>query len=168
ELLHRLALVVLAGPFADDRVEFLAVGDAVVAGGEARIVDQFLAADQLHQARPVLGVGPARGQVDIVVGTAALGRVEAGGRVVAAARLGAVARRGLASALHRAKTGAHVVDHRVLHRQLQPPPFAGAVALVKRAEDRRRHQHTGAGVAKGQARFGRRAVRLAGAAAGAA
>src|SRR6266851_4912890 len=162
ELLHRVALVVLAGPFADDRVEFLLVGDAVVAGSKARIVDQFLTADQFHQARPVLGIGTAGGQVYIVVGTAALGRIEAGGRVVAAARLGAVARRGLAGALHRAKTGAHVVDHRVLHRQLQSPPFAGAVALVQGAEDRRRHQHAGAGVAKAQARLDRRAVRLAG------
>src|SRR5229473_2039397 len=162
ELLHRVALVVLAGPFANDRVEFLLVGDAVVAGGEARILDQFLAADQLHQARPVLGVGPAGGQVDIVIGAAALGRVEARGRVVAAARLGAVARRRLAGALHRAKTGAHVVDHRVLHRQLQPPALAGAVALVQGAEDRRRHQHAGAGVAEAQARLDRRPVGLAG------
>src|SRR5579864_5193142 len=162
EFLHRLALVVLHGPFADDRVEFLLVGDAVVARGEARILDQFLAPDQFHQARPVFGVGPAGGQVDIVVGAAALGRVEAGGRVVAAARFGAVARRRLAGALHRAEAGAHVVDHRVLHRQLQPPSLAGAVALVQGAEDRRRHQHPGTGVAKGEARLHWRAVGLAG------
>ncbi len=54
------------------------------------------------------------------------------------------------------------MDHRVLHRQLQPPSLAGAVALVQGAEDRRRHQHAGAGVAKGEAGLDRRAVGLAG------
>ncbi len=42
----------------------------------------------------------------------------------------------------------HVVDHRVLHRHLQPPAFAGAVALAQRRENADRHQHAGAGVAE--------------------
>src|ERR1700738_843824 len=67
QFLHRLTLVVLASPFADDRVELLFVLDAEVAGGETRVVDQFLAPDQFHQPRPVLGVGPAGGQVGGVV-----------------------------------------------------------------------------------------------------
>ena len=54
------------------------------------------------------------------------------------------------------------MDHRVLHRHLQPPSLAGAVALVQGAEDRRRHQHAGAGVAKAEARLDRRPVGLAG------
>jgi len=40
------------------------------------------------------------------------------------------------------------VDHRVLHRYLQPPAFAGAVALTQGAKDADRHQHAGAGVAE--------------------
>src|ERR1700730_7174026 len=162
QFLHRLTLVVLAGPFAAYCVRFPFVLDAGVAGGETRVVDQLFAADQFHQPRPVLGVGPAGGQVDVVVGAAALGWVQPRGRVVAAARLGAIAPRSPAGAGHRRKAGAHVMDHRVLHRHLEPPALAGAVALVQGAEDRRRHQHAGAGVAKGEARLDRRAVWFAG------
>src|SRR5215475_5886458 len=54
------------------------------------------------------------------------------------------------------------MDHRILHRQLQPPALAGAVALVERAEDRSRHQHAGAGVAKGEAWLDWRHIGIAG------
>src|SRR5215831_9935159 len=160
--LHRLALLMLARPVADDRVQFLFVLDAEIAGREARSVDQILAPDQLHQPRPVLRVGPTGGQVDIIVGSFALARIEARWSVVAAARFGAAARRRLAGARHRRKTGAHVMDHRVLHCHLQPPPLASAIALMQRTEDRGRHQHAGSGVAKAEAGFDRRPVGLAG------
>src|SRR5439155_8954008 len=61
-----------------------------------------------------------------------------------------------------AKAGAHVVDHRVLHRQLQPPSLSGAVALVQGAEHGGCHQHARAGVAKAQAGFDWRPVWLTG------
>src|SRR6516225_12255363 len=112
EFLHCLALVVLARPFADDRVELPFVRDTVIAGRKTRVLNQFLTADQLHQPRPVLRVGPAGGQVDIVVGATALGRVKPRGSVVAAARFGAVAPRRFAGARHIRETRAHVVDHR--------------------------------------------------------
>src|SRR6516225_1172446 len=162
EFLHCLALVVLARPFADDRVELPFVRDTVIAGRKTRVLNQFLTADQLHQPRPVLRVGPAGGQVDIVVGATALGRVKHRGSVVAAARFGAVAPRRFAGARHIRETRAHVVDHRILHRHLQPAALAGAIALVQGAEDGGCHQHTRAGVPKAQARFDRRAVGLAG------
>ena len=54
------------------------------------------------------------------------------------------------------------MHHRILHRDLQPPSLAGPLAVVERAEDRDRHQHAGAGVAKGRAGFDRRTVGLAG------
>ena len=54
------------------------------------------------------------------------------------------------------------MHHRVLHRDFEEPPLAGAVALMQRAEDRRRHQHAGAGVAKAEAGLDRRLVGPAG------
>jgi len=54
------------------------------------------------------------------------------------------------------------MDHRVLHRHLQPPPLAGFGPLVECAQDADRHQHAGAGVAKARAGFDRRPVALAG------
>ena len=52
------------------------------AGGEARVVDQLLAPDQPCISRaPVLGIGAARDDVDVVVGADRLALIEAGGRV---------------------------------------------------------------------------------------
>src|ERR1700756_4500944 len=110
----------------------------------------------------MLRIGAARRNVDIVVEPARLARIETRRRVDAADALAAAALRWPAGPrLHR-QASAHVVHHRILHRDLQPPSLAGPLAVVERAEDRDRHQHAGAGVAKGRAGFDRRTVGLAG------
>src|SRR5215470_10240551 len=111
----------------------------------------------------MLRVGAARKHIHIVVGSARLARIERRrheppglGPVAAAAQLG------LAAQLRARKRHAHVVDHRVLHRHLQPVAFAGAVTLAQRGKDADGHQHPGAGVAKGRSRLDRRPVAVAG------
>ena len=52
----------------------------------------------------------------------------------------AASRRRLPGARLDGEAGPHVVEHRVLHRDLQPPPLAGSLALEQRAQDRHRDQ----------------------------
>src|SRR5207245_1309762 len=159
---HGLFLGVLARPLGDDRVDLGLMLDPGGAGGVTRIVDQLLAREQLHQPGPVLGVGAARHDVDPVVGAVRRALIEAGWRVGAHDGLPAASRRRFPRArLHR-EAGAHVVEHRVLHRHLQPPSLAGSLTLDERAENRDRHQHAGAGVADARAGLDRRPGGLAG------
>src|SRR5262249_11361025 len=51
---------------------------------------------------------------------------------------------------------------RILHRYLQPAPFAAAGAVEQGADDAEGHQHAGAGVADRRARLDRAAVPFAG------
>ena len=89
-----------------------------VGSGVARIADQILAAHHLQQAVPVLGVGAAGVDVDVVVRPAALARIDADRRVAAADRLRSGARRRLAvGPLHVGERVADVVQDRVLHRR---------------------------------------------------
>ena len=74
---HRLFLGVLAGPGGDDLVD---LGGALAArrtGVVARIADQILAADDLQQPRPMFGIGAAGEDIDIIVRSAGLARVQA-------------------------------------------------------------------------------------------
>jgi hypothetical protein len=61
-----------------------------------------------------------------------------------------------------------VVQHRVLHGDLQAMALAGLAALVQRAHDRDRHQHASAGITERDAGPDRRAVLVSGDAEGAA
>ena len=54
---------------------------------------------------------------------------------------------------------ADVVQHRVLHGDLQALALAGGLLLVERAQDADRQQHAGAGIAEGGPRLDRRARR---------
>ena len=132
-------------------------------GVVTRVAAQVLAADHLEQALPVLGVGAAAEDIDVVVGSAGLARIEGRRRQPAGRRpAAAVAHQRLAAQLGARERHAHVVDHRVLHRHLQAAALAGLGALVERAQDADRHQHAGAGVAEGRARLDRRPVGVAG------
>src|SRR5262249_40130986 len=83
-----------------------------------------------------------------VGGPAALARIHADGRVAAADRLRSGARRRFAARpLHVRERVADVVQHRVLHCDLQMLAFAGAQAADVGAEDGDRHYHPGTGVA---------------------
>src|SRR5689334_8292712 len=162
--LHRLLLGVGLGPLGNDFVDEAFVGVAVFVGREARVADQLLAADHLEQAVPMLGIGAAAEDVDVVVIAARLGRVDAARCGCAGRALRAHARRTLLVAVlgHDGKRGADVVHDRVLHRELQAAALAGLFFLVQRAENADAHQHAGAGVADRTARLDGRLTRFAG------
>src|SRR5271163_2837264 len=122
QLCHRLVLRALAGPGGDDLVDLSLAFDAGVGGIVPRVADQILAPQQLQQARPMLGVGTAGQQVDVVVGTAWLARVDAARRVVG----GRPARRCPAGTGLSDEPAAAVMHHRILHRHLQPPALSRA------------------------------------------
>ncbi len=103
--------------------------------------------------------------IDPVVGTARRAGENSRGRGVAAR---AVAGGGPAEHRLGLKREAYVMQHRVLHSDLQPTALAGGAALVERAQDADRHHHAGAGVTERRAGPNRRAVGLAGDAHGAA
>jgi len=87
----------IAGQHADDLVDLGLAFYAGIGSLVARIADEVLAPDQFQQARPMLGIGTAGQQVDVIVGAAGLARVDAAGRVVgrwpARRRLARVGRR---------------------------------------------------------------------------
>ena len=103
--LHRLFLGVLAGPGGDDLVDLGAALAARLLGVVARVADQILAADDLQQALPMLGIGAAAEDVDVVVRPAGLARVESRRRQPAGGRpAAAVAHRRLAGELGARRT----------------------------------------------------------------
>src|SRR5262245_36082223 len=162
--LHRLFLGVVLGPLGNDFVDEAFVGVAVFVGREARVADQLLAADHLEQAIPMLGIGAAAEDVDVVVIAARLGRVDAARCGCAGRALRAHAGRTLLVAVlgHDGKRGTNVVHDRVLHRELQAAALAGLFFLVQRAENADAHQHAGAGVTDRTARLDGPLTRFAG------
>src|SRR5262249_58713171 len=78
--LHRLFLGVLPGPGGDDLVDLRRAFAALGLGVVARVAAQVLAADDLEQALPVLGVGTAADDIDVIVRPARLAGVERAGR----------------------------------------------------------------------------------------
>lgn len=82
QLRHRLLFDALLGPAGDDRIDLGFALHAGVGCSVALVVDQILAADQLQKARPMLRIGAACRQVDVIVGAAGLTRIDAAGRVV--------------------------------------------------------------------------------------
>src|SRR5438128_10224 len=82
QLCHRLVLRALARPGGDDLVDLGLAFYAGIGSLVARIADEVLAPDQFQQARPMLGIGTAGQQVDVVVGAAGLAWVDATGRVI--------------------------------------------------------------------------------------
>jgi hypothetical protein len=80
-------LVVLDGPRRDQRID---LGLPVVAQRGrlvARVADQILAADDLEEALPMLGIGAAGVDVDVVVRAAALALEDAARRIATGYRL---------------------------------------------------------------------------------
>ena len=130
--------------------------------GEARVIDQLLVTDRGEQPAPVLRVGRAGEQIDVIVGAAGLAWVDAGWGHAAGQGFGAVAHRRLAGARMLDKGAAAVLQLRVLHRHLHPTPLARPLALKQRPQDADRQQHAGAGVAERRPRLARPPVALAG------
>src|SRR5439155_6608192 len=112
-----------------------------------RVTDQLLAANDLEEPVPVLGIGAAAEDIDVIVVAARLARVDAARRRRARGALRPHAWRRFLVALlrHHGERGADVVHHRILHRQLQAAALAGLLLLVERTEDADRHHHAGAG-----------------------
>src|SRR6185312_2658535 len=151
-----LLLGVLRRPFGNGRVHRLAVletGDAI---DHARIVEQVLAADRLHETAPVLRVAARGKDVAEIVEAARRALIKAAGRgavdAVAATRQLVLAGRLTA---HRR---AAVVQHGVAHGDLDVLAAAGRHALVERSENAHGAQHAGAGIADGRAGPDRRLV----------
>ena len=109
----------------------------------------------------MLGVAATGHHIDPVVGSARLAWIQPGRRVGDARHLTPGTSHGVAGAPLSGEVGPHVVQHRVLHRHLQPPALSGLAPLVQSAEDGDRHQHAGAGVADGYAGLHRLAAGLA-------
>ena len=158
QLRHRLVLRTLPRPAGDDLVHLGLTLQSGVRGFVARVADQVLAPDQLQQTWPMLGIGAAGQQVDVIVGAAGLARKDAAGRVIG----GRPPRRRSTSARLGDEHAAAVVHHGILHRHLQPATLAGARAVEQRADDAERQQHASAGVADRRAGLDRPAVALAG------
>src|SRR6185312_5287342 len=154
-----LLLGVFRRPFGDGRVHGLPILETGGAVDHARIVEQVLAADRLHQAAPMLLVAPRGKDVAQVVESPRCALVEAAGRgavyAVAAARQLVLAG-GLAA--HRR---AAIVQHRIAHGDLDVLAAAGCHALVQRGEDAHGAKHAGAGIADGRTRPDRRLVGVA-------
>src|SRR2546428_8580300 len=166
--LHGIELGVLAGPHGDDLIHLGFPLDAVGGGQIALVANQILPIDQLQQAVPMVRVRSAGHDVDIVVRPARRARIQPHRRVAHAGHLAAAAFGRLPSQAVSRKVDAHVVQHRVLHGDLQAMALARLAALVQRARDRDRHQHAGAGITERHAGPGRRAVLVSGDAEGAA
>src|SRR5690349_18672503 len=106
----------------------------------------------------MLGVGAARQQIDVVVRTAGLARINTV-RGVAAGRL--TLRRFSGLCLSDEHPTA-VMHDRILHCRLQPAALPGLHSLIERADNAEREQHAGAGIADRRPGLGRLAVALAG------
>ena len=152
EQLHGGVLVVPAGPLGDHGVDLGFMLLARFGIGQARIVQQFLASQHAQQPLPMLGIGAAGVDVDVVVGPAALARIDAAGRVAARDRLIAGALDGAATQGLRRECEADVLQHGVLHGDLDALAFAGGLLLVERAQGADGEQHAGAGVPQRRAR----------------
>src|SRR5205085_12215132 len=161
--LHRLFLGVLTCPGGDDLIDLGGALAARVLRVVARVAFQIFAADDLQQTLPVLGIGAAGEDIDVIVRAARLARVERRRHQPARLRpVAAAAQLCLPARLGARKRHAHVVDHRVLHRELQPASCPGLLPLVERPQNADRHQHAGPGIAKGGAGLDRCAVAITG------
>src|SRR5580692_4331491 len=110
----------------------------------------------------MFGVRTAGHDVDPIVRPAALTWIQTRRRVGDARHLAARALHHLAGAPLRGEIGAHVMQHRILHGDLQPMAFTGLAPLVQCAQDRDCHQHAGSGVAERNAWLHRLTPFLAG------
>src|SRR5262252_1576554 len=107
----------------------------------------------------MIGIGTAGKQIDVIVRAPRLAWINAGWGIVARRR---TARRCLAASRLTDEHAAAVMHHRILHRRLQTPSFAGLGPLIEGADDAEREQHAGARVADRRSRLDRLAARLAG------
>src|SRR5215470_19943830 len=90
---HHGALVELARPVGHDLVDLGAPLEPRRGRAVARITDQILATHRLEQAVPVLRTGSPRVDIDVVVRSTALARVDADRRLAASHGSRAYARR---------------------------------------------------------------------------
>src|SRR6516225_293372 len=110
----------------------------------------------------MFGVGAAGEDIDVIVRAARLARVEGGGREQGVGATAAPSNLRLAAQLAARKRHSHIMHHRVLHRDLQPPALAGTVASIEGSQDACRHQHAGSGVAERRPWLYRRTVGISG------
>src|SRR5215831_13501488 len=116
--LHRRVLVVLARPRRHDGVHLLFALGAVSRCCITLVADQILTADDLQETLPVLGIGAAGVDIDIVVGPAALALEDATRRIATRHRLITSPLDRPARARLRGKGEADIVQHGVLHGDL--------------------------------------------------
>src|SRR5262245_17549994 len=157
-------LVELTRPVGHDLVDLGAPLQPCRGRAVARIADQILATHRLEQAVPMLRTGSARVDIDVVVRSAALARVDADRRLATppdGSRADA-RRRLTVGAIHVGEGIAYVVHDRVLHPDHKMLALASAQASDVGGEDRYRHHHAGAGVADCGARLAGFSVLFAG------
>src|ERR1700730_4755511 len=155
ERIHDLELGLGDRPFLDDREAFGDTRQPRLGGRVVWVVDQLLAADDLHQRRPR---GRLDNHIDVVIGAAwsaaqcraglTTARGVAGARHLVAELLVRVLRqRPLYNALLVAHLDPAQIQHRIGHRDLHPLALAGALALEERGEDAGDEVDAGAAVA---------------------
>src|SRR6516162_2022612 len=111
----------------------------------------------------MLRTGSARVDIDVVVWSATLARVNADRRLAASDSSRADARRRLAAAaIHVGEGVADVVHDGVLHAHYKMLALASAQGSDVGGEDRYRHHHAGAGIADGGTRLAGFSVLFAG------
>src|SRR5215510_13399154 len=111
---HHGVLIELTRPVGHDLVDLGAPLQPRRGRAVARITDQLLATHRLEQAVPMLRTGSARVDIDVVVRSAALARVDADRRLAAPDGSRANTRRRLTiAAIHVSEGVAYVVNDRV-------------------------------------------------------
>ncbi len=155
-------LRVVFRPGADVAVDLVDDLDAKLRRREPLLAFQVLATDDLEQPLPLNVVGAARVDVDVIVGAAGLAGENVRRCVGAEHDLVAHARARLLVQELRGVGDAAVIDHRVLHRDLDLLAAPRRRALVERRQHADAGMKSGAGIAERHAGLDRLAVALAG------
>src|SRR6185437_10992633 len=129
---------------------------------EARIADQILASDDFEQSLPMRRIGAAGINIDVVIRSAGFARINAARHRKAGYDLGAVALCRHALGRLRGKRDADILQHGVLHGDLDAFALTGAATTIEGRQNADGKQHTGAGIAERHAGFDRGPVVLAG------
>jgi hypothetical protein len=132
---HCFVLVAPLRPVGDHLVDLRFVPATRLGRRKARIVEQLLPANDSQQASPVLGIGVAGKQIDIIVGATGLAWIDTRRRQATSQKFGAVAHCRLTSACVRHKSAACVLQLGILHCDFDPTTATGCVAPIKRPQN---------------------------------
>src|SRR2546425_10806357 len=119
----------------DHRVDLGLVLKARRCGVEARIADQILASDHFEQPAPMRRIGAASINIEVVVRTSGLARIDAAGRREAGDHLGTIALCRRAVGRLGGKRHADILQHGVLHGDLDALALAGVATPVECRQD---------------------------------